>query len=186
MLKADKLNVLNGSPSFGVTKYADRTDKGYKNNFVLFSFLIFTWQRSKFSLAARTTESLFLRSTNWLKFRNRRAKFVVRWESRKSKLLLVHFLQQLTGLLKVLLLPLRYNFCGKFRPKISLKFLFAEPRPVRILLGSLGCWGGWISVDIEWKYALGVFRAAGHFLHVLHSRLRRRRHCLRYSKCDSL
>ena len=28
MLKADKLNELNGSPSFGVSKFADRTDEG--------------------------------------------------------------------------------------------------------------------------------------------------------------
>ena len=28
MLKADKLNDLNGSPAFGVSKFADRTEEG--------------------------------------------------------------------------------------------------------------------------------------------------------------
>ena len=49
MLKADKLNDLNGSPAFGVSKYADRTDEGFymewitvqETIFLTFSLLIF-------------------------------------------------------------------------------------------------------------------------------------------------
>lgn len=68
MLKADELNKLNGSPAFGVSKFADRTEKGQKLDFVFLMHFFkpnFEQQRSLFYSVAREMVKRFQRSSIW-------------------------------------------------------------------------------------------------------------------------
>ena len=52
MKKADQYNIENGSPSFGPSKFADRTDDGYFELFSILSFILILnfWYHVEFAV----------------------------------------------------------------------------------------------------------------------------------------